>query len=369
MAVPKPCAMWPVVVSTGVNDAIDVDVGGVEYHAAIAAATYYTPATLAEAVRVALAALAVPTNSLFIAAGVNDRLDFDMVGGASYVAEITPGAYTAAALPAALEAAMEAAYAAPVWHGYYGPPVDADTVGIGSDGPGGPFWIPRLTTGPNGARSAWATLGYTVQSALDNIALWVADAVAPLGAPVWAVTVSETGRVTVSGGSVAPFSILFLTGANAATSARSVLGFGAVDTAVAFSATAANQAQQMWFPGECVADDTGDLDVYERAQTTSLAGVVKGLDYATRLVRAVSFSLLPPHKVFIANEGSTYLNEAVQRLFRSGWTRFRWFNDATDLATGTDYVLDLDTAKALPRNRLSPGSALYSLNLKMRKFV
>jgi hypothetical protein len=358
MAVPKPCAMWPVVVSAGVNEKIDYTFSGGAFVATVAPGTYYTPATLAAAVQ---AAMRAAPGTVTITAGVNDRIDL-FVLSTPFVATVAAGTYASSA---ALAAAVEAALTVAVPNGWG---VTIDAAGVVTVTASGDVFAFGFATGGFAAVSPRYVLGFGAVDTVYGASLTAASPCPAFGSLADAVAVvSNTGIVSVS--SATAFSLLFATGANAATSARTILGFGAVDTASATSATAANQMEGCWFPGESVADDTGDLDVYERAQTASLAGVVKSLDYATRLVRAVSFSLLPPHKVFIANEGSTYLNEAVQRLFRSGWTRFRWFNDATDLATGTDYVLDLDTAKQLPRNRLSPGAALYSLNLKMRRFV
>jgi hypothetical protein len=158
----------------------------------------------------------------------------------------------------------------------------------------------------------------------------------------------------------------------AANALNAVLGFTDDNQPLATSVTGAYQIRNLWCAPDPVTGDTGDLDQFERAQTVALSGVVKSVEYgdpdAPKRIRTVSFAFLPAYKVFIADEGSN-TNEAIQRLFRRGWTRFRWFNDQADLATGTDYVLDLDTAKALPHNRLSHGAALFSLSLRMRPLV
>jgi hypothetical protein len=175
------------------------------------------------------------------------------------------------------------------------------------------------------------------------------------------------GRVRIGG--AAAFELLFSTGANAAASARDVLGYGAVDTSAAASATAANQHQNAWYADDPVADDTGELPAFERAQTVALGGPVKSIEFAKRYGRAVSLAFLQPHKVFTAEEGSTHSNEAIERLLEDGWSRFRWWPDASVETDWADYALDLDSAKALPRDRLARAVALYSLTLKLRKFV
>jgi hypothetical protein len=185
----------------------------------------------------------------------------------------------------------------------------------------------------------------------------------------WTVTVSAQGRVSVASGS-ATSSLLFASGANAGDGVREMLGFDAADVAASSGATATGVRQHAnaWYAVDPVNDDTGNLPTYERAQTVSLFGVVRGVQFSTRYLRTITLSHLPQWKVFKDLEGS-HGNEAIERLFDSGWARFRYWPDATVEAAYVDYALDADTAKALPRQRLSPGAALYSLTLKMRKYV
>jgi hypothetical protein len=355
---PKPCAMWPVTITAGVNDAIDVNVLGSTNAAQIAAATYYSPPELGAAVEAALLASNPNVGSYqLVVEGVNDRLDF-AVSAVSFVATLNPGAYGYFGFIAELDRALDAASAG---------------FSVGDSGgkisiSRGASWTPVLN-GANAARSAWATVGFTAAEPPQK-ASWTADSGPVVSSSTWSCAAGQDGRLTVAlVGDGAQFSLKFSTGANAATSARDVLGFGAVDTASATSATAGHQMENCWFAAYPAADDTGDLDDYHRAQTVSEAAVVKSIQYGSpRLARTVVLDFIPAHKMFIADEGAN-ANEAIQRFFRYGWTRFRWFPDATDLATGTDYVLHIDSAKALPRNRLAPGTALYSVTLKMRRFV
>jgi hypothetical protein len=238
------------------------------------------------------------------------------------------------------------------------------------------MWPIRITAGVNDTidfrasndeGDKRATIAAGVYYSPPEVAAAVAAALTAAWPLSWTVSISDTGHVTVSVPGPETFTILLEGGYENAAGA--LLGFDPVTTPDGVSATGQHQMQNCWFAPDAAADDTGDLDEYTRVQTVSEAGVVKGLQYgAEKLVRAVSFTHLPPHKVFIAEEGAS-TNEAIQRLLRYGWTRFRWFPDATDLATGTDYALHIDSAKSLPRNRLAPGAALYSLSLRMRKFV
>lgn len=236
------------------------------------------------------------------------------------------------------------------------------------------FWPITISAGVNdkidfnrgGVKVATIAAGaYTTMAALltaVDAALTAAD-----GATTWTLDLPTLGRVRVSAS--ANFVLLFSTGANAAASPRDLLGFGAVDTASSTSAVATNQHQHGWYADDPVVDDTGDRAHHERSQSVALSGRVKGVTHATRYRREVVLSHLAAWKTWTEDEGSTHLNEAIERLVSDGWARFRWFPDQLDLATGTDYALDLDSAKTLPRNRLSPGTALYSLTLRLRKYV
>lgn len=361
MPVPKPCAMWPLTIVAGTNDAIDVDVddsGLTAHHATIAAGTYYSPPGLAEAVRAALAAAVTPEATFLIVAGVNDALAW-AENGAPFTATTPPGRYTLAGLMAAVSGRMLAA----TGHDY-GPSLVAGKATFTVSG--GPTWKP-IVAGP----TTFGVLGWSSTPASEGAAQTANAAVTAPGAAAWAVSVGPSGRFTITTGAGQDFILRFATGTNAATSARDVLGFGVLDTTKAESTSAPFQAQGCWFPEEAVQDDTGDLDVFERTQAVALAGNVKSLDFAPipRIARTVKFQMVPAYKWSIADEGADHAGEAFQRLLRSGWARFRWFPDATDLSTGSDYVLDIETAKAQERNRLSPGMPLYGLTLKLRKYV
>jgi hypothetical protein len=357
--------MWPVTITAGVNDTlrVRVTVAASDYTATIAPGTYYSPPDLAAAIRSALVT-SVPIPTVTITLLVNDLLAITdaQVGGTLMSAQLLPGTYD----PASLAAHVQARLNAGSWPALH--PTDPFTCTASADGV---LTIRNATHAwsldaaqPN--RQGWPTVGFVTSRGFAAGADAVGETPAGGGAS-WSVVVSSTGRVTISWGYA--FQLLLASGPAGSTSARDVLGFGAVDTASAVSATAANQMQNCWFPGESVADDTGDLDDHVRSQGFAVSGVGASRHWGTRSVREIRFAMLPPHKAFQASEGTTHLNEAFQRMLTSGWARFRWFDDATDLSTGTDYFFDLKMAKELERSRLSPGSALYSLRLSLRKLV
>jgi hypothetical protein len=162
----------------------------------------------------------------------------------------------------------------------------------------------------------------------------------------------------------------FWTGANAATSIHRVLGFDDADVSAAPNVYVwgAHQHQNGWYADDPVAGDTGDVPEFTRSQTFALFGNSRGFDWATRDVRTVQLEYLNAYKTWVDSE-SVHINEAIERLFTSGWARFRWWPDATVENVWKDYVLDLDSAKGMAYDRLSRSAAFYSQTLKMRPYL
>jgi hypothetical protein len=181
-------------------------------------------------------------------------------------------------------------------------------------------------------------------------------------------------RIANTSGTATTYTLLFSTGASAVASARDVLGYGAVNAAFTSPGqtyvAAASQHQNGWYAEDPVADDTGDLPSFVRAQTRALGGHVKSVQFGDAVYdRSVSLQFLPEYKVFKALEGATHVNEALERLIESGWARFRWWPDASAEGTWTDYVLELESARKLLRDRLSPGMSRYAYPLRFLKYV
>jgi hypothetical protein len=232
------------------------------------------------------------------------------------------------------------------------------------------FWPLSVTASNNrinvkvGATTYAATIAVGTYYSAADLRTAVAAALTAVVSNDWSVTATAQGRITVAGTSA--FQLLFSSGAHVTTSARFVLGFGAVDTASATTTTSQWQHQNGWYADDPPTSDTRDLDLYERAQAVALGGQVKGLDYAQRFQRMLSFGQVAKHKVWTVDEGARQF-EAIQRLWESGWARFRYWPDATIDADYADYAMDLETAKTLPWNRLSPGMPYYSFSLKLWK--
>jgi hypothetical protein len=236
------------------------------------------------------------------------------------------------------------------------------------------FWPVTITTGVNdkldfriGAPVYVAAIAAGIYYSAATLAAAAQAALTAAAANDWSVTVSTlTGRVTISGTTY--FILGFGSGSNKAIDAAEILGFAAVDVE-GTSVTGAHQHQNGWYPELPVTDDTGDLASWFRTQSRSHSGRVKTVQLGgTKYDRGVSFGFLSPHKIFQTEEGG-YVNEALERLIESGYGRFRYWPDGSVEGTSSDYVLEIETAKRLLRNRLSPGAALYSYPLKFLRHV
>lgn len=226
-------------------------------------------------------------------------------------------------------------------------------------------WRVRYAAGdtlPNeGASGNTGELFFTVNTGQGGTGAWEADDV-----EVYSES-TQIGHIAIGGN--AAFQLLFFSGANAATSARDVLGWGMMDTGSVTTAVSIFQHRNAWYAARAVADDTGDLPTYERAQARALGGQTYGLDFATRYDRLVSLVGLSDYKIWKAAEGNTHANEALEHLWDDGWQRVRWWRDGSIESEYEDLVLDASSLKTPPRNRLAPGKAMYSLNLPFMKFV
>ncbi len=198
--------------------------------------------------------------------------------------------------------------------------------------------------------------------------LIAAPGIGPFGFAPPSAPTGPGGRITLRADSVWKPSL----NSRAAQSAWPLLG-GPTDYGVVLNEAAGWQSlfqhQNGWYGVDPAIDDTDDLPLYERAQSVALGGQSYGLDFGTRRQRLFTLGFLPAHKAWKVSELNANQNQAIERLFDSGWQRFRWWPDASAEGTSEDLVLDLDTAKAMLRDRLSPGNPLYGLKLRAWKFM
>lgn len=172
-----------------------------------------------------------------------------------------------------------------------------------------------------------------VQAALDTA----------LGDSGLQLTVSDTTGLITFTDAGSNFTLLFSTGANAATSARSLLGFYPADFAsTALTLTAPYQHSNGWYSPTPFKFDSRDF--YEEPNsvlTLSVSGKVKVVREPVLTVRTIDFHFLPKTSTRIADQVSpTYGHEAIEHWWRNGAGRFRLWPDATVEATSGDYAFD-----------------------------
>lgn len=440
MALPLPKAFWPLTITAGVNDKIDVKrtSDSALFVATIAAGTYYSVATLARAVRDALQSawanswgVEVPGNNL---AAFNPSFESAVAGGPSggtagwgqynNSSGLEPFTFWGAATPWTTDSPVPhgSSHLKCVWavdntttkglFTHLGNALsDGTKAGIGwrhDDFFRVRFWARASGTNVGKSMGMNWNAQPNVQTALVNPPLsgqwqqyefrvqWASNPLpgAALGTTgetyisiansgsngnlhIDKIEVVSEGTQTLSYdnamghfviGGEAPFELLFSSGANQAVSARDLLGFGIGDTVSGKQVVSPFQHQNGWYVADPVQDDTGDLPLYERGQSVAQGGPGYSLDFGTRYQRIIRLGYVPAQKAFKAAEG-VRRNEAIERLFDAGWKRVRWWSDSLDELSGADLMMDLETAKTLPRDRLSPGNPLYSLRMKFWKFV
>lgn len=426
MALPLPRAFWPVTIVAGVNDKIDFRVSPTTYAATVAPGTYYSPRELLDAVIAACVTALGSGNAWYATAWPVDANlltapeDLTNAAWAKSNATITANTHGDPHGDVTIDTITDNAvniqhyvnqnlvdYAA-------GDPVTVQAVvgagtlsrvGILIGDLGVLFNLTSVTTPiVNGGvtasiRSLGAGWYQIIASALLRAGdpVRVAFALSNTDATIVPLYVGGTGTVKVGWASVhrslsfggyqpqalaaqlpghvtlmrgaATLELLFGTGANKTTSVHRVLGFADADRAAAIVHTSDYQHQNGWYAEDPVIDDTRDLPLYERAQSVALGGQSYSLDFATRYQRIIRLGFLPAYKAWKADEGSLHVNEALERMFDVGWQRLRWWPDAGVEGTYEDLVMDLETAKAMAHERLSPGNPLYSQKMKFWKFV
>ena len=242
------------------------------------------------------------------------------------------------------------------------------------------YWPVIIVAGVNDALDfVWAAVTRYAQIApgtyysAADLATAVQAAMVAGGATTATVSVSSTGRFTWS----IPSGTLVLkwaTGAHLAAQPAALLGVDASDQTLTGAATwsAPHQHQNGWYAEDPVQDDTGELPVHLRAQTRALGGQVKSLHFASTTERQIVLANLqccPGVRGADADLLRALLAQAWRLFEHPAWARFRWWPDASAEGTYSDWVLQLDSAKAFPRKRLSPTMARYSVTLALLKYV
>lgn len=413
-ALPK--AFWPLTIVAGVNDALHLMVGATPYTATVAVGTYYSPASLAAAVQSALTAavanawtVSVSQQGRFTIAGTSAFMlsrssgrnlllwsqQFDNAAWQKINATVTANATTAPGGAATADKLAEDATAGAHHRLSYVPGVaisaGVHTFSIYAKAAERSLLALRiggtsqanfnLATGQVGVTNAatgriedlgggWFRSSVTA-TAVGGETLYVnlltADGltlgysgVAGNGLYLWQAQLEAQGAA----GAVA----LTTSAAVASTDdlLPPVLGFSE-STALAASLEAPHQHQNGWYADRPIGADSKPWFKRTIGQTVAFTGKLKQVRYAEQEFRTLAFNGLPAWKAKVAREGGRN-NEALERLWRDGSARFRWWDDASVEGTFVDLALEEAAAKEFNPKRAT-GKELYSIEWILRRYV
>lgn len=198
-----------------------------------------------------------------------------------------------------------------------------------------------------------------------SAASYLAAVAAAFGAG-YTVIANTRGRVTIAGPGAFTMD---LTGQPSAA----LLGFAAISHMGASSYTGPRQHANAWYADRGIGQDLGPEFDSPSVATVSLSGVVKTTIYPERELRTLIFANIPSHKAKVAFEnpgldGLDHTGEALERLWRAGRARFRYWPDGADDATYVDLCFFDNAIKDFKPTR-HPRKALYGLTWNLRKFV
>lgn len=104
--------------------------------------------------------------------------------------------------------------------------------------------------------------------------------------------------------------------------------------------------------------------------TRAASGQTKFILETELAEREWEFGYLPPERTYKTFEGfSGDRNKAIERLWDSGYARFRYFPNATSESDPLDYVLSLDSIQKFAPTRMYQKKALYSWRIKAWLYV
>lgn len=145
------------------------------------------------------------------------------------------------------------------------------------------------------------------------------------------------------------------------------LGFN--DSAHGASVTGALQHESGWYGDRAVRFDSQPWKDRAIAGDVAVSGKVKAVQFGgVRTLRSISLAMLLPHKAKIDREGA-FVGEAVERLWRDGAARFRWWPDSSDVDSFADYCLDPRDRVSFNPSRDDTKLERYSLRWTFREFV
>jgi hypothetical protein len=208
----------------------------------------------------------------------------------------------------------------------------------------------------------------TSTSLLGAVQLALADA-DPGNAP-WGHGVNSAGRATIYGAFA--FQFLFGTGANLARTAAGWMGFDLTDTAAATAVTGQHQHQNGWYGDRSVVFDGRPFQERVGSSTRALDGSVKLIEEAVLESREIALRLpnwkakIECEPASVAYDGQAHSFEAIERLWRDGAARFRWWPDASVEGTFVDYALNEKSALSFNPKRAAR-KELYDVSWTLRR--
>jgi hypothetical protein len=189
----------------------------------------------------------------------------------------------------------------------------------------------------------------------------------------WTITISSMGVMTFTTSGGTSFTLKFGTGANAGVSPRYLLGFFAADYAsTGLNRVAPAQHQNGWYAPLGIRNDSKDyFEEPNSVITVTMAGQTKSIAEPVLTMRDVKWQHLSKEYTLIAEENLSTPNTAMERWWRDGRGRFRYWPDASVEGTSADYVLDISVlSNGFKPARMYDGKELYSVGpWKMRKYV
>lgn len=218
-----------------------------------------------------------------------------------------------------------------------------------------------------------ATISPTTITRASQIGNAVSSALNAAGGGPWTVTVdNSTGLVTLSTGT--GFTLKFGTGANAATSPRSFLGFFAQDyNSVGNSLTAPRQHLNGWYSPVAVRRDSKEYSEDDNSvMTVAASGQNKNINQPRLICRELEFAFLPDYAARIEDDFAATVDgrRAIENWWVNGRARFTYWPDQTDDITYREYFFDVSALEKFRPVRTVDAKAIYSVGpWKLRRYV
>lgn len=160
-------------------------------------------------------------------------------------------------------------------------------------------FVEAATPGTNrNATLAQGTFFWRGDGSADDLAVRLKTALDAAGTQVYTVTLADTGLLTVS--AAAAFDLRW---SNAATTVSDALfGWTNADTGNGTSHTSPLQVGNAWHPEQVYVDDSERVPRYASTMTSLMNGRTRTQRWGSRTVRRILVDVLPPRKVYQAEE-------------------------------------------------------------------